>query len=294
MSIRDDDGLTRGSAPAIGIDPYATLNRRRRGVRVTYAAAVAVGLAVGGGAIAGAATGSPTSTTEPTTHAEGPGEHDGLGSTPPVAFGTVATVGADSFTLTSHDGATVTVNVSGTTTYVDAAVTTPSFADVKVGERVAVVGNISGNTVAATKVAVGGMGGHGDGPGGSGGTPPVAEGTVASASTNAFTLTTRDGTKVTVAVGTATTYKEVGKTSPSITDVTVGAHVDVFGTDVNNSVTATQVSIAGTGGTDRPSGTDGSGWSDGTGISTPTSSSGTVSPESSNPSTASSSGSTLA
>ena len=321
MSIRDDDGSTTGSTPTTGIDPYATLNRRRRGVRVTYAAAVVVGLAVGGGAIAGAATGSTTSTTQPADQAEGGGEHAGLGTTPPAAFGTVATVGATTFTLTSHDGTPVTVNVSGTTTYVDPAVTTPTFTDVKVGDHVAVLGTIAGTTVAATKVAVGGMGGHGDfdghgdAPGGLGGTPPAAEGTVASVSSNAFTLTTHDGTKVTVAVGTATTYKEFGKTSPSITDVTVGAHVDVFGTDVNNSVTATQVRIAGTGGPGGPGGTegsggpggpdgpgvpggpggsDGSGGADGTGSPTGSSSSATVPSASSNSSTASSSGSNLA
>ena len=100
MSIRDDDGSTTGTAPATGIDPYATLNRRRRGVRVTYAAAVAVGLAVGGGAIAGAATGGTTPTTQPAEHGEGPGEHAGLGTMTPAAFGTVATVGAN--TLHPH------------------------------------------------------------------------------------------------------------------------------------------------------------------------------------------------
>ena len=114
---------------------------------------------------------------------------------------------------------------------------------------------------------------------------------ICTASTNAFTLTTRDGTKVTVAVGTATTYKEVGKTSASITDVPVGAHVDVFGTDVNNSVTATQVGIAGTSGPGRP---DGMGGADDSGVSAPFSSSATAPSGSSTSSTGSSSGSTLA
>ena len=298
MSIHDDNGTTTRAAPATGIDPYSTLNRRRRGVRVTYAAAVALGLAIGGGAIAGAATGSTASTTQPADHPEGSGEHAGLGGSPLAAFGTVATVGADTFTITSHDGATVTVNVSGATTYVDPAVTTPSFTDVKVGDRVAVFGTDTNNTVAATRVAVGGMGGMGGmgghGPGGLGrfgGTPPTAEGTVASVTANAFTLTTHDGTKVTVAVGTATTYKEFGKASASITDVTVGAHVDVFGTDVNNSVTATQVAIAGTGG---PGGPEGMGGADDSGVSAPSSSSETVPSGTSTSSTGSSSGSTLA
>jgi hypothetical protein len=107
MSIHENDGLTSGSASDTGVDPYATMNRRRRGVRVTYAAAVALGLAIGGGAIAGAATGSSTSTTQPADHADGPGSHFGFGGTPPAAFGTVTSVGANTFILTSHDGLTV-------------------------------------------------------------------------------------------------------------------------------------------------------------------------------------------
>ena len=191
MSTHDEDRLTTGSDPASGIDPFATLGKRRRGVRVTYAAAVALGLAIGGGAIAGAATGSTTSTTPPSNPAGGPAWHSGLGGTPPAAFGTVASVGADTFTVTTRDGTKVTVDVSGTTTYVDPGVTTPSFTDVKVGDHVAVFGTDSSNTVTATKVALGGP--DGDGPGGFGGhrafggTPPAAFGTVASVGADTFT-----------------------------------------------------------------------------------------------------------
>jgi len=170
MSIRDEDGTTSGSKGAQGPGPQARFDRRRRGVRVTYAAAIALGLAVGGGAVAGAATSSsPSSTTTPSsTHADGPGGGHRFGGTPPAAFGTVASVGANTFTLTAHDGTTVTVNVSGSTTYADPSVTTATFADVKVGDHVAVFGTDTSNTVAATKVAVGGPRGPG-GPGGPGG-----------------------------------------------------------------------------------------------------------------------------
>jgi hypothetical protein len=300
MNHHDD-----GSTPANETDRFATLGKRRRGVRVTYAAAVALGLAVGGGAIAGAATGSSSSTTPPASHADGPGGHMGFGGTPPTAFGTVASVGTNTFTLTTHEGAKVTVNVSGTTTYVDSAVPTPSIADVKVGDHVAVFGTDVSNTVAATKVATAGAGGPGggggngdsDGPGGHmgpGGTPPAAVGTVASVGTNIFTLTTPDGTKVTVDVGSSTSFMEFGKTSASIADVTVGAHVAVFGTDTNNTVTATKVGIGGPGGSGGPGGTRGP---DGAGGWAPSWSRGTSSSGSSSSSTTSSgssSGSTLA
>ena len=260
MTIHDDDALTSGSYPATEVDPPAILNKRRRGVRVTYAAAVALGLAIGGGAVAGAASGSSSSTTPPSSSAEGPGGRPDFGGTPPAAFGTVASVGGTSFTVTTHQGTKVTVDVSGTTTYLDPAVTSPSLADVKVGDHVAVFGTDSANTVTAAKVAIGGPGGDG-GPGGHpdfGGTPPAAFGTVASVGTNTFTLTSPDGTTVTVDVGSSTTYTEFGKTSASIADVTVGAHVAVFGTNANNTVTATKVGIgnptARPGGFGRPGG----------------------------------------
>ena len=234
MTNHYDDGLNSGSDPATDTDPLATLDKRRRGVRVTYAAAIVLGLAIGGGAVAGAASGSSSSSTPPSPGAEGPGGLGNFGGTPPVALGTVASIGTNSFTVTTHDGTKVTVNVTGTTTYLDSAVTTPSLADVKVGDRVAVFGTDSADTVTATKVAVRGPDGDGDGgPGGHrgfGGTPPAAFGTVTSVGANTFTLTSPVGAKVTVDVGSSTTYMEFGKTSASIADVTVGAHVAVFGT----------------------------------------------------------------
>ena len=285
MTIHDDDALASGPHPGTEVDPPATLDKRRRGVRVTYVAAVALGLAIGGGAVAGAASGSTSSTTPTSSSADGPGGYFGFGGTPPAAFGTVASVGANSFTVTTHDGTKVTVDVSGTTTYVDSAVTTPSLADVKAGDHVAVFGTDTAGTVTATKVAVGGpdRNGHG-GPGdsrGFGGTPPAASGTVDSVGTNTFTLSSPDGTKVSVDVGSSTTYTEFGKTSASIADVTVGAHVAVFGTDTANTVTATKVGIgsptAGPDGRGGPGGPDGMHGPDGSGVWAPSSSTGTSS-----------------
>jgi len=77
-----------------------------------------------------------------------------------------------------------------------------------------------------------------------GGTPPAAMGIVASMGTDSFTLTTRDGTTVTVDVSSSTSYLKFGSTSAALGDVTVGAHVAVFGTDTANTVTATKVGIA--------------------------------------------------
>jgi preprotein translocase subunit YajC len=169
-----------------------------------------------------------------------------VGGTPPVAFGTVKSVGDGTFTITARDGTTVTVNVSGATTYHDRAVTSPTIANVTVGAHVAVFGTDTSNVVTATSVAIGGPGGDMTGPGrGLGGSPPVALGTVTSVEDGTFTITTRDGKTVTVNVSGATTYHDRAVTSPTIANVTVGAHVAVFGTDTSNVVTATSVAIGG-------------------------------------------------
>jgi hypothetical protein len=153
---------------AVQNDPFPAFSRRRRrGVRVTTAAAMALGLALGGGTIAGAAT---TSGTAPSPSA--PSGSRPSGGSPPAAMGKVTAIGTDSFTLTTRGSATVTVTVSSATTYQDKSAS-GTLADVKVGDQVAVFGTESSETVAATKVEIGVTmgarpGGKGGGPGGPG------------------------------------------------------------------------------------------------------------------------------
>jgi hypothetical protein len=60
-----------------------------------------------------------------------------IGQPPALIFeGTVATLGTNNFTVTKGDK-TVTIDVSPTTTYADAGVTSADFANVTAGERVA-------------------------------------------------------------------------------------------------------------------------------------------------------------
>ena len=86
---------------------------------------------------------------------------------PEGAFGTVTAVGGVStagtcgtgtsgdFTLNGFKSTTTfTVQVNALTTYVDPGVSTPSFANVFVGGLVGALGNVSGSTVAATKVFI--------------------------------------------------------------------------------------------------------------------------------------------
>lgn len=68
-------------------------------------------------------------------------------------FGTVASVGTDSFTVTGRSDQTVTVDEQSSTTYYSGATSTSSNA-VVTGARVAVQGTRSGDTVTATRVTV--------------------------------------------------------------------------------------------------------------------------------------------
>jgi len=218
--------------------------RRRRGVRVTTGAAMALGLALGGGAVAGAASSPAYSSSGPPAHAGMP-----TGATP-AAQGTVKSVGTDTFTLTTRSDTTVTVNVTSATTYRDPGVGSPSFATIAVGQKVAVVGTDTSDVIAATSMMVGNPpagGNGGKGGRGMGRNPPTAQGTVKSVGTNTFTLTTRSNTTVTVNVTSTTSYRDAGVTSASLANVTIGEMVTVFGTDSSNVVTATSVAIGAAG-----------------------------------------------
>ncbi|MDA8275399.1 MAG: hypothetical protein M0029_08475 [Actinomycetota bacterium] len=124
--------------------------RGRRGVvRVTSAAAVALGLIVAGGSVAYASTGGSAAPGLPPRPGAG-GPHGR-----PAAVGTVKSAGASSFVLTTRSGTEVTVDVTAQTTYRDPKVTSPSLADVTPGAHVAVLGTTSSSTVTATTVLVG-------------------------------------------------------------------------------------------------------------------------------------------
>jgi hypothetical protein len=146
-------GTTVGT-PEPPEEPLSGRARRRHGVQVTSAAAVALGLALAGGSVAGATTSANRSPSKAAGSAPPVGRPPGGGS-PPVAVGTVETVGTGTFAVLTAGGKKVTVEVSSTTTYRDRGVSNPSFADVTVGQHVAVFGSDSSNRVMATTVAIG-------------------------------------------------------------------------------------------------------------------------------------------
>lgn len=81
----------------------------------------------------------------------------------PGVFGTVASVGSGSFTVTDRTGQTVTVDEQSSTTYFSGR-TAASSSAVVTGARVAVRGTRSGSTVTAASVVVLPAGGFGLGP----------------------------------------------------------------------------------------------------------------------------------
>ena len=170
-----DNGIDKSAGEPYSHPVHTTRSRRRKALRIASATGLAIGLTAGVTAIAGAATGSGSNQSHPAPP-------DGIsgnrippnGGSPPVAFGTVATVGTDSFTLTTKGGTTVTVDVTSSTTYNDQGVTSPTLANVTVGETVAAFGTEASRTITATSVDIGTPGG---GPGRFGGSPPAAFGT---------------------------------------------------------------------------------------------------------------------
>ncbi len=92
-----------------------------------------------------------------------------------TSAGTVKEKGSSSLTLTTRDGSTVVVKVSSSTTYQVGGVTTPTLADVKVGDIVMAAGSRNADgSLSATIVRsreAGQLGGPGNGFGGPGGMP---------------------------------------------------------------------------------------------------------------------------
>ncbi len=228
--------------------------RNWRTVKIT-AAATAVVLVFGSG-VAVAHTTSRASR----GHRAGWNQH-----TPPQgAFGTVGSVNGSStsgscgvagvagaFTVTGFRSSTVsTVDVSTTTTFVAPDASTPSFANVCVGDLAGAVGAVTDDTVTATKVFVA--------PTPTAPRPHGAFGTVASVNGSTvagtcgvsgaagdFTLMTwRDTTATTVDVATTTPFVEPGVTTPSFADVCVGGVVGATGTESSDTVTATKIFVA--------------------------------------------------
>jgi endonuclease YncB( thermonuclease family) len=163
----------------------------------------------------------------------------------PQVAGTVTAVGADSITITLRDGTSQTIQTTGSTAYhVEQADGTR--ADVTVGATIVATGaKAADGSLTASSVWV---------------RLPRVAGTVTATSGDTITLSRRDGTTVTVHVGTGTTYRVAGVDSPSLSDVKAGMAIVVEGKQrADGSIDATSIGAGDLGkgrGQDGKKGTD--------------------------------------
>jgi hypothetical protein len=158
MSTNDSSSTNDNSIAGLhthAATPHAPARRRAKSSRLRSAAvALAVVLGTSGGTVAVAQAATTASSHSSATAGWRPNHR-----TPPAAFGTVESVGTNTFTLKGPKGTTVTVDVSSSTTYRDGKDTAPSFANVTVGQMVSVEGTTASSVVTATSVSIG-FGGH--------------------------------------------------------------------------------------------------------------------------------------
>ncbi len=171
----------------------------------------------------------------------GPGGHGGFGGSMggpglgrgdfgPGAFDqiTVTSVSGSSISLKTADGWTRTITVTSSTTITKGGATITA-ADIKAGDtvRFSETRNTDGSyAITSLQVVV-----------------PEVDGTVTSVSGSTFQLKDRSGLTWTVTTSGSTTFA-IGPATGSLKDVTVGATVDVAGTQgSNNSVSALSVRV---------------------------------------------------
>ena len=148
----------------------------------------------------------------------------------PQVVGTVTGVTADGFTLTSRKNAKWTITVTGTTSYLVGGAA-GSKADVTVGANVAVAGSqTSDSALTALTVRI---------------ELPRVIGKVTAKTTDTITVQPLGGGTATIHVGSGTTYRVPGATSPSLTDIAVGTVIGAQGRQrADGSLDATIVQAA--------------------------------------------------
>jgi len=174
--------------------------------------------------------------TAPRFGSRGVGGRFGLGI--PVVRGTIDTVTASGFDVTSRRGATVAVSVTSSTRFVGPSAA--GLSSLKKGDVVAVFGTRSGTSgVNATVVASGAGRGAGS---------PFAPGrgvfgSISSIGSNEFTVTTSAGAKETVKVSASTLFSDRTGSLKGLSALRSGESVLVRGTLSGSVVTAVRVLV---------------------------------------------------
>jgi hypothetical protein len=167
-----------------------------------------------------------------TKNADGTYTVDQIAVVVPSVGGTVSDVSSTGFKVTTRDGSVWTVAINGTTKY-QYGTGSGTLADVKNGTVTLVQGTTTGdNAITALTVRVAG---------------DKAVGTVTAKTANSITITTRDGSSLTIHVAAATTYQVAGKATATLADITVGSAIGVSGRkQADGSINADAV-VAGNG-----------------------------------------------
>lgn len=167
-----------------------------------------------------------------TKNADGSYTVDQLAVVVPSVGGTVSAVSASGFKVTTRDGSIWTIAINGTTKY-QYGTGTGTLADVKNGTVALVQGTKTGdNALTALTVRVAG---------------DRAVGTVSAKTANSITIKTRDGSSVTVHVGSGTTYQAAGKATATQADITVDSGIGVSGRKRADGSIDADVVVAGNG-----------------------------------------------
>ena len=132
----------------------------------------------------------------------------------PKTAGTVTAVGSDTITITGRDGTAQTIRTTGGTTYHKGRAD-GTRADVTVGSQIVAVGERgTDGSITATSIQV---------------FLPRVAGTVTAVTADSLTITRRDGTTLTIHVGSGTSIGVAGVDKATIADVKTGMVVVVEG-----------------------------------------------------------------
>jgi len=132
----------------------------------------------------------------------------------PKTAGTVTAIGSDTITITGRDGTAQTIHTTGSTTYHKGRAD-GTRADVTVGSQIVAIGERgSDGSITATSIQV---------------FLPRVAGTVTAVTSDSLTITRRDGTTLTVHVGSGTSIGVAGVDKATIADVKTGMVVVVEG-----------------------------------------------------------------
>ena len=145
----------------------------------------------------------------------------------PRTGGTVTAVTADSITVTGRDGVSHAITTTNSTTYrLGRAAATRS--DVVVGSMIIATGTTgTGDSFSASTVTI---------------KAPRVAGTVTAVTASTITIQQRDGSSLTINVGSDTTIQVAGKDPAAIGDVTVGMRLVAAGRpNANGSFDATAI-----------------------------------------------------